>query len=157
MLVAIAAAIAINAGYVVQHTGLASAPPVELHRPLASVAALLRSPRWLAGAALGYGGLALGLLALTALPPSTVPATIGAGLVVVAVLSRAPAGRAAPLGALLAVAALAVLAVVAPAPAPHAPAPWALAAAAVLVAGAAALAARRLPSPTGLGLAAGLL
>src|SRR5947208_16796344 len=96
MLVAIAAAIAINAGYVVQHTGLASAPPVELHRPLASVAALLRSPRWLAGAALGYGRLALELPALTALPLSTVQAPVDARRVVVAGHARAPARRAAP-------------------------------------------------------------
>src|SRR4051794_35212923 len=118
MLVAIAAALAINAGYVLQHRGLATVPRVEVRRPLATLAALLRSPRWLVGAALGYGGLALEVLALTALPLSTVQATIGAGLVVVVVLTRARSGRAAPVGALLAVAALAVLAVVTP-PATH--------------------------------------
>src|SRR4051795_9516327 len=100
---AVGAAIAINAGYVVQHGGLSSAPRIELRRPLAAVAALLRSRRWVAGALLGYAGLGLELLALTALPLSAGQATIGAGLVVVAVLSRAvggvPLGRAAPLGA----------------------------------------------------------
>ena len=163
LFVAVAAALGINAGYVVQHRGLATVPRVEPRRPLATVAALLRSPRWLAGAALGYAGLALEIVALTALPLSTVQATIGAGLVVVAVLARrldgVPAGRAAALGALLAVAALGVLAVVTP-PAPAyapAPSPWALAAAAGIVAGAAWMAARRLRSAMGLALAAGLL
>jgi hypothetical protein len=156
---AVCAAIAINAGYVVQHGGLAAAPRIELRRPRAAVAALLRSRRWVAGAALGYAGLGLEVLALTALPLSAVQAVIGAGLGVVAVLGRTRVGRAALLGAALAIAALAVLAVVTPAPAAARadPAPWALAAAAVVVAGAAALAARRLPTATGLALAAGLL
>jgi drug/metabolite transporter (DMT)-like permease len=159
---AVGAAIAINAGYVVQHGGLSSAPRIELRRPLAAVAGLLRSPRWIVGATLGYVGLAFELVALTTLPLSTVQATIGAGLVIVAVLSRAVGrarlGRAAPLGAALAIAALAILAVVTPAAtvAPS-PQPAALVAAAVIVAGAAALAASRLPSATGLALAAGLL
>jgi hypothetical protein len=162
---AAAAAIAINAGYVVQHCGLTAAPRIELRRPLAAVAALLRSRRWIAGALLGYAGLGLEVVALVALPLSAVQATIGAGLVVVAGLSRAlggaPLGRAAPVGAALAIAALAVIAVVTPAAAgPHpsaAPAPWALVAAAVGVTGVAALAARLLPTATGLALAAGLL
>src|SRR4051812_19084065 len=115
---AVGAAIAINAGYVVQHCGLTSAPRIELQRPLAAVAALVRSRGWVAGALLGYAGLGLEVIALVALPLSAVQATIGAGLVVVAVLSRAlggaPLGRAAPVGAALAVAALAVIAVVTP-------------------------------------------
>ena len=163
---AVAAAVAINAGYVVQHCGLAAAPRIELRRPLAAVAALLRSRRWVAGALLGYAGLALEVVALVALPLSAVQATIGAGLVVVAVLSRvlggAPIGRAAPVGAALAIGALAVIAVVTPgsvgAHTAHVPpAPWALAAAAIVVTGAAAMAARLLPTATGLALAAGLL
>jgi drug/metabolite transporter (DMT)-like permease len=162
---AVAAAIAINAGYVVQHRGLTSAPRIELRRPLAAIAALLRSRRWVAGAVLGYAGLGLEVLALVGLPLSAVQAAIGAGLVVVAVLSRAldgaPLGRAAPLGAALAIGALAVIAVVTPGSvgphAAHAPAPWALVAAAVVVAAAAAMAARLVPTATGLALAAGLL
>jgi drug/metabolite transporter (DMT)-like permease len=159
---AVAAAIAINAGYVVQHGGLSSAPRIELRRPLAAVAGLLRSPRWIVGATLGYVGLALEIVALTTLPLSTVQATIGAGLFFVAALSRAVGkarlGRAAPLGAALAIGALAILAVVTPAAAvAPSPRPSALAAAAIIVAGAAALAATRLPSATGLALAAGLL
>jgi drug/metabolite transporter (DMT)-like permease len=159
---AVGAAIAINAGYVVQHGGLTSAPRIELHRPLAAVGTLVRSPRWVAGAMLGYAGMALEVVALATLPLSTVQATIGAGLVVVAALSRAAGGarfgRAAPLGAALAIAALAILAVVTPAAAAApSPRPWALVAAAAIVAGAAALAARRLASATGLALAAGLL
>ncbi len=162
---AVGAAIAINAGYVVQHGGLTTAPRIDPWRPLAAVTGLLRCRRWVAGALLGYAGLGLELVALTALPLSAVQATIGAGLVIVAVLSRAlggaPLGRAALLGAALAIAALVVIAAVTPAagaarPSP-APAPWALAATAAVVTGAAAVAARRLPTATGLALAAGLL
>src|SRR3954469_25086156 len=159
---AVGAAIAINAGYVVQHGGLSSAPRIELGRPLAAVTALLRSRRWVAGAMLGYAGLGLELVALATLPLSTVQATIGAGLVVVAALSRAAGGArlgsTAPLGAALAIAALAILAVVTPAAAaPPSPQPWAVVAAAAIVPGAAGLAASRLASATGLALAAGLL
>jgi hypothetical protein len=162
---AVVAAIAINAGYVVQHGGLATAPQIEPRRPLAAVAALLGCRRWVAGALLGYAGLGLELIALTTLPLSAVQATIGAGLVVVAVLSRAvggaPLGRAAPLGAGLAIAALVLIAVVTPAAGaahpPPAPAPWTLLSAAAVATAAAALAARRLPTATGLALAAGLL
>src|SRR4051812_7358761 len=126
---AAAAAITINAGYVVQHSALTTAPRIELRRPLSAVAALLRSRRWLSGALLGYAGMALEIVALTALPLSAVQAAIGGGLVVVAVLSRTisgmPLGRAAPAGAVLAVAALAIIAVVTPASAGahHVPAP----------------------------------
>jgi hypothetical protein len=161
---AVGAAIAINAGYVVQHDGLSTAPRIDPRRPLATVGALLRSRRWLAGALLGYAGLGLELAALTALPLSAVQATIGAGLVVVAVLSRvwggAPLGRAAPLGAALAIAALVVVAVVTPAAsgaARPAASPWALVVAAVVVTAAAAAAARRLATAAGLALAAGML
>jgi hypothetical protein len=159
------AAIAINAGYVVQHSGLTTAPRIELRRPLSAVAALLRSRRWVSGALLGYAGMALEIGALAALPLSAVQAAIGGGLVVVAVLSRAmsgtPLGRAAPAGAVLAVAALAIIAVVTPGTVGprHAPAPalWALIAAALAVTGMAAIVARRVPTATGLALAAGLL
>jgi len=162
---AVVAAVATNAGYVVQHHGLTTAPRIDPRRPLAAVAALLRSRRWVAGALLGYAGLGLEVVALVALPLSAVQATIGAGLVVVAVLSRAlggaPLGRAAPVGAALAIGALAITAVVTPGSAgvhsSPAPAPWALAAAAVVVMAAAAMAARLVPTATGLALAAGLL
>ncbi|MDX6726544.1 MAG: hypothetical protein QOK49_1349, partial [Baekduia sp.] len=137
---AVAAAVAINAGYVVQHRGLAVAPRIDPRRPLGAVGGLLRCRRGRAGAGLGYGGLALELVALTALPLSAVQATIGAGLVVVAALSRAadgaPLGRAAPLAATLAMAALGLLAVVTPmaGAAPPSPSPWALVGGAALMA-----------------------
>ena len=151
LVVAIAAAIAINAGYVVQHGGLVTAPRIDLRRPVAAMRALLGSRRWLAGAALGYAGLALELLALASVPLSTVQAVIGGGLVVVAAL-RGTGDAETRLGALLAVAALAVLAAVTPSAQPHAPAAAGLAGASALVIAAAAPAARR-----SLALAAGLL
>src|SRR4051794_35154307 len=151
LLIAIVAALAINASYVVQHSGLAIVPRIDPRRPVAAVGALLRCPRWLAGAALGYAGLGLELLALTVLPLSTVQATIGGGLVVVAALAGIRE-RVAQVAAVLVIGALAVLAAVAPHAHPDAPGAGALAAGSALVIAAAALAARR-----SLALAAGLL
>jgi hypothetical protein len=151
LLIAAGAALAINASYIVQHSGLAIAPRIDPRRPVAAVGTLLRCPRWMAGAALGYAGLGLELLALTALPLSAVQATIGGGLVLVAALGGVR-DRVAQLGAVLAIGALAILAAVTPAAQPHAPPAGALGAGSALVIAAAALAARR-----SLALAAGLL
>jgi drug/metabolite transporter (DMT)-like permease len=158
---AVAAAIAINLAYVIQYEGLSVAPRVVLGRPLASVAALLHNRRWVGGALLGYAGLALEALALTSLPLSTVQATIAAGLLVVAVLTRAvdgaSLGRVAPAGALLAIVALVLLAIVAPYRRHQPPDPWALAAAIGAAAALAAAVVRLRPTPSWLGLAAGVL
>ncbi len=156
---AFGASVSINASYVVQHLGLATTAAIEPRRPLAAATALLRSPRWVAGALLGYGGMGLELIALTALPVSTVQAIIGAGLVLVATLSRSPRGRAACLAALMAVASLAVLVVVTPAgDAPRTlPGAWETAAATALVVVAAGLLVRRVQGAVALALAAGML
>jgi hypothetical protein len=120
---------------------------------------LLRSRRWLAGSALGYGGIVLEVLALTTLPLSAVQAAIGAGLVLVAAFAKGPRGRAAPVAAVLAVVALTALYAVAP-PLPHArvtPSAAAVIAAGATIGGIAALFARRVPGPIGLALASGVL
>jgi drug/metabolite transporter (DMT)-like permease len=142
-----------------------AAPAVSPARPLATISVLLRSPRWVAGAALGYGGLALQTAALAVIPVSTVQAIIAAGVVVVAlgsgrVARRAPTGREA-LAAAATVAALGLLALAAPPSnsgghaAPVALAGWAL----VAAGGAAALLlTRRGARDAGrLGLASGAL
>jgi len=81
--VATAASLALNASYVVQHGALANAAPVRLAAPIASVRGLLRSRRWVAGAVLAYGGIALNLVAMSLAPLWLVQTTIAAGLVVV--------------------------------------------------------------------------
>jgi hypothetical protein len=114
LIAAAAAALALNVSYLVQHSGLAVAPPVSAARPLASVAALLRSRRWLAGAGLGYAGLALQTAALAVVPVSIVQAMIAAGVVVVVLGARRATLRRELGAAALTVAAVALLGVAAP-------------------------------------------
>jgi hypothetical protein len=85
LLLAAVASLAVNASYLLQHAGLASAPEVRASQPVRSIAGLLRSPGWRRGAALGYAGLAVECVALALAPLSLVQAIIAAGLVVVAV------------------------------------------------------------------------
>jgi hypothetical protein len=83
VLVAAVASVALNASYVVQHTALTSAPAIRPTRPIATARALLGSPRWLSGAALGYVGLALNIAALALAPLALVETVIVAGLIIV--------------------------------------------------------------------------
>jgi hypothetical protein len=78
------AALLLNASYLVQHAGLASAPVIRASQPLVTARALLASRTWLTGALLSYVGLALDILALGLAPLSLVQSIIAAGLVVVA-------------------------------------------------------------------------
>jgi hypothetical protein len=79
-----AAALLLNTSYLVQHSALSSAPVIRVSRPLLTLRALLASRRWVIGALLGYGGLALNTLALGLAPLSLVQSIVAAGLVVVA-------------------------------------------------------------------------
>jgi len=83
MSLAAVASLSLNASYVVQHEALSRTPPVRLTAPFASLAGLLRSRRWLAGALLAYGGIALNLVAMSMAPLWLVQTMIAAGLVVV--------------------------------------------------------------------------
>ncbi|WP_028066014.1 hypothetical protein [Solirubrobacter soli] len=155
----VGAAISINAGYVLQHRGLVRAPSLDLRRPVAVVLSLLSAPRWLAGAALGYAGIVLEFLALTALPLSAVQAAIGAGLVVVAASSDSSRGRFAPPAAALAIVALIALTVVMPraAHARVAPAAWTVSLACMLIAALGAGIICVVRGPIGLALSSGVL
>jgi len=96
ILVAAVASVALNTSYVLQHSGLAAGPVLQARRPLTSLRSLLRSRDWLAGAALGYLGLGLELLAMTLAPLWVVQCVLAVGLVgVLAVWSRARGGVAA--------------------------------------------------------------
>lgn len=158
---AAAASLSLNASYVVQHGALAGTVPVRMATPLASLRGLLGSRRWLAGAALAYGGIALNLLAMSLAPLWLVQTTIAAGLVVVCagwahLSGRALSGRE-QLAIGLVAAGIAVLALVGahgqPGVQPAAPA-----LAGFLIATAAlAFAVVRRSSGARLGLAAGLL
>jgi hypothetical protein len=88
LVLAVAASLAVNRSYLVQHAGLASAPAVRATAPLRTVAGLLGSPAWRRGAALGYAGLALEAAALVFAPLSLVQSVLAGGLVIVAAAAR---------------------------------------------------------------------
>jgi hypothetical protein len=159
-----AAALLLNASYLVQHAGLSTAPVIRASRPLVTVRALLASRTWVAGALLGYTGLALNTLALGLAPLSLVQSIVAAGLVVVAlgaawVRRRRPGTR--ELVAIgLIVVALASLGIgtrAAPSGVPSAGALLAFEVLAALAASAIALRRRGDGVPHRLGLAAGVL
>jgi hypothetical protein len=163
LMAAAAASLAINGSYLVQTRALASTPAISVTRPVATLLSLLRSPSWLAGATLGYGGLALEVVALCLAPVALVQSVVAGGLVVVAVgsarVARHPVarGEAAAVGLMLvAVIGLSIAPAARPAPGP--PSVLALTVFMALPAVAAlALARRRGGSPARLGLIAGVL
>jgi len=166
LLAAAAASLALNSSYVIQHSALATSPAVRLGRPIATIRALLKSRRWLSGAALSYGGLALNIVALALAPLALVQTVIAAGLIVVALgAARLHGGRLRPRD--LAAVGLMTVAVAAlsigPAPGLIAGPPGALrtlafGAAAIAVSACCVLTGSPGPSrPSRLGLAAGIL
>lgn len=94
LVIAAAASLSLNASYVVQHSALSATAPVTLRQPLISLRGLLGSRRWVAGAALSYGGLALNVAAMSLAPLWLVQAMIAAGLVLVSVAWARMSGRA---------------------------------------------------------------
>ena len=81
---AIGASLALNTGFLLQHSGASEAPPVNPLRPLATVVGLLRRRTWLLGIALGTGGWALHVAALSRAPLSLVQAFVAGGLALLA-------------------------------------------------------------------------
>jgi hypothetical protein len=77
---ALCAAVALNGSYLVQHAGSARAADVDVRRPLASLASLLRSPVWTLGAVAGCCGWALHIAAMREAPLSVVQAFVAGGL-----------------------------------------------------------------------------
>jgi hypothetical protein len=109
LLLAAASTVAINGGYALQHDAASVLPPLTLRRPLQSLLALFRTPRWLVGFLGGLGGWVLYVVALRLAPLSLVQAAAAGGVVVLAFgagrLSRAEWG-----GVVAAVGGLALLA-----------------------------------------------
>lgn len=109
LLLAAASTVAINGGYALQHDAASILPPLTLRRPVQSLLALFRTPRWLVGFVGGLGGWVLYVVALRLAPLSLVQAAAAGGVVVLAFgagrLSRAEWG-----GVAAAVAGLALLA-----------------------------------------------
>ncbi len=159
---ALASAIALNLGFLLQQRAAGSAPPLSLRRPLASARALLARRRWVTGFCLGLLGWGLYFAALTLAPLSLVQTVSAAGLgllvLFVAIAHHSlPAGRE-RVGALLATLGLMALAAGIDRPgtiASSAPPATALVILAAGVLAVAAVALRRRSAALG-GLAAGL-
>ena len=164
VLLAISAAIALNASYLMQHAGSSTLTAIDPRKPIATFGSLLRSPIWVVGGAVGLTGWALHLGAMREAPLSVVQAFVAGGLALTAPMAAVGLRRRPAPGEVRAIA-LMVLALIllsiGLAGSPHASfAPGALAAALVLlVAGATALAglAKGVRRPLALGLAGGLL
>jgi hypothetical protein len=84
---ALAASLALNGAFVIQHAGSARAPEVRLRHPIRAVRGLLAQPTWTAGLMLGMVGWALHIAALAHAPLSLVQAVVASGLAIVAPLS----------------------------------------------------------------------
>jgi drug/metabolite transporter (DMT)-like permease len=160
---ALASALALDVGFLIQQRAAASAPALSLRRPGSWARSLLGSRRWIAGFVLGLGGWALYVAALTLAPLSLVQ-TVAASAIGLLVLLTAIATRTVPvrrerIGAMLSTLGLMALALSAgrsdatTSRAPSTAALCALAAAALIVA---ACALRGRSASLG-GLAAGLL
>jgi hypothetical protein len=81
---AVAAAVALNASYLMQHAGSSAVAAIDARRPVATLGSLLRSPIWAAGAAIGVTGWALHIGAMREAPLSVVQAFVAGGLALTA-------------------------------------------------------------------------
>ncbi len=81
---ALAASLAINTAFLLQHAGGIDAPAVSIRRPVAGVLGLFASKLWLAGITLGCAGWALHVAALSLAPLSAVQAFYAGGLALAA-------------------------------------------------------------------------
>jgi hypothetical protein len=78
---ALLASVALNASYLLQHAGSSvTSTAITPRHPVATFRALLASPAWLAGAALGLLGWAMHIGALSRAPLSLVQAFVAGGL-----------------------------------------------------------------------------
>ncbi|HEX6737408.1 MAG TPA: hypothetical protein VF310_03945, partial [Vicinamibacteria bacterium] len=90
---AVAASLALNGSYLLQHAGSAGAPAVDPLHPLRTLAGLFGAPLWLAGLALGMSGWALHVAALAHAPLSLVQAFVAGGLALTVPAARRWVGR----------------------------------------------------------------
>ena len=111
---ALASALALDAGFLIQQGAVACTCELSLRRPVASLGALFASRRWLAGFCLGVSGWGLYFAALTLAPLSFVQTVAAGGICLLVVLAairrRALPARRERMGALLATAGLMALA-----------------------------------------------
>jgi hypothetical protein len=84
LVLAVASAVAIDGGYVLQHREAAALPPLSLRRPIASLRSLFRNGWWLFGFLAGIGGWVVYVAALKLAPLSLVQACAAGGIGVLA-------------------------------------------------------------------------
>jgi hypothetical protein len=85
---ALAASLALNTSYLLQHAGSAGAPAITPLRPIATLRSLLCSRAWFAGGALGMLGWAMHVGALSRAPLSVVQAFVAGGLALAVPIGR---------------------------------------------------------------------
>ncbi|HEX6458799.1 MAG TPA: hypothetical protein VF032_07770 [Thermoleophilaceae bacterium] len=111
---ALAASLALNTGYLFEHSGLTRGPDIDLRHPLATLRWMFASRPWLAGLALATFGWALHVGALSKAPLSVVQAFVAGGLVLALPIGRLmfsqPLGRTERRGICVLAGALALLA-----------------------------------------------
>jgi multidrug transporter EmrE-like cation transporter len=85
---ALAASLALNVGYLLQHSGLVEVPPITLRRPAATLRGLIASRAWVGGLVIGTAGWALHVCALSKAPISVVQAFVAGGLALALPIGR---------------------------------------------------------------------
>lgn len=166
LLLALLSTAALSVGFYSQHAAAGGLPALTLRHPVASLAALFTSRRWVTGFVLGLAGWGLYIAALGLAPLSLVQATAAGGVGLLALLVQLGGVRLATrerVAVVVSVASLALLGLSLSAGSAHAaqvsaivPLVWVLAS--LAAAGVAAFGAARVLRPgAGLALASGLL
>lgn len=88
LVLALGSAVALNWGWIAQHTAASDLPALALRHPAASLRVLFRDLRWLTGFLVGLGGWALYIGALALAPLSLVQAVAAGGIGVLALLAH---------------------------------------------------------------------
>jgi hypothetical protein len=154
---AVASAVAINGGYVLQHGAASALPPLRLRHPVRSLLVLFADGRWSIGFFGGIGGWVLYVVALRLAPLSIVQAAAAGGIGLLA-FGGGSLRRSERIGVAAAVGGLVLLGLSLGGHAPTGKGAAADVAVWMLVSAAAAgLVARLLPGGAGLGTAAGIL
>ncbi len=92
-LLAMSAALALNASYLMQHAGSSLSGEVDVRRPLRTLVSLMSSPLWTLGALVGIAGWALHIGAMRLAPLSVVQAFVAGGLAFAAPMAALGLGR----------------------------------------------------------------
>jgi drug/metabolite transporter (DMT)-like permease len=108
LVLAVAASVALNTGYLLQHRGSSGTPAITPLRPIATLRSLLASRAWLAGLVLGTLGWAMHVGALARAPLSLVQAFVAGGLALAVPIGRRLFGQVLSAGELVGVVVMAL-------------------------------------------------